>query len=92
MTNFIFKTRHFCISNDEFCSFRATWHPTSDRVFALGRWPETKSAEKGTHGIDLFTVSQASAGEEGAAAYCTLYGHFFLQFSVVNAEIMANFR
>ena len=46
--------------------FRATWHPTSDRVFALGRWPETKGGA-GTHGIDLFTVGQqASAGDSDA--------------------------
>ena len=35
-------------------------------------------------------VAQDNEGEDLTAVYCTFNGHFFLDFSIENAEIMEN--
>lgn len=57
--------------------FRATWHPMSDRVMCIGRYPAKGSVDP-TQGIDLYTVSLGSAAttDEGVAGgiECQLSG------------------
>ena len=48
-------------------NFRASWHPASDRVLCIGRYPEKGDADK-TQGIDLYTVARGRAADDSAAA------------------------
>ncbi len=55
--------------------FRASWHPVSDRVMCIGRYPEKGSADR-SQGIDMYTITHgtasASAGTVSSGIECQL--------------------
>ena len=58
--------------------FRATWHPMSDRVMCIGRYPGKGSADQ-TQGIDMYTVGYgttdvATSGAATGGIDCRLSG------------------